>query len=887
MAIELSAANDDLNSLWQHANGLAADGDLAEAIAVYQQIAMAQPQLVQVWINLGSVLSRTGQSAEAVRCLQEAVQLDPFDAAARLSLGDALQAAGRANDAVMQYREATRIDAERQPAWERLGAALLRQGQVAEAERCLLQAHALDPTEAECNFHLGNFYGEREDHDRAVSYLQAAYEAPPDPAVANNLGQTLYHLARYEEALPILEACVRAKPDYALAWNTYGGALNACGRHDEAGQAFARAVEAAPEFLAARQNLARTRAGQKDLAGARQIYEELIGLAPDDASIRIDYARVLLSFGLSEDAAQVLQTALERDPRSVGGWLTLAGIREQQSRWREQLDAAMRTLELDMEVAAGHILAATALLRLGQDELAEERLRAATQLAGDNPDLLDATAGVYETMKLGNAAIALFRRSLALRPDGAIAQARLFDLTMSVCDWSQYDALSQQRMAQLQADVEDPQRPLSLDVFNLQALPISYELTARAARKAARQIAVAARNGGDTAPFVHTRPARDRIRLGYALAYTWVHSLPLVLQELVARHDRDRFELFGYSIRPCNCGEFSRRYRASFDHFRDVPEAAPHSAAQAIHRDEIDLLIDTTGLTSINCMSISSFRPAPVQLHAFGYSITTGADYIDYLISDRTYIPPEAEALGPEKLLYLPHSFMPSWRPPMADDRPSRADCGLPDDAVVFCNFNHPCKFEPSIFDSWMRILAQVPDSVMWFAGWFHDTAAHLRAEAERRGIAGSRLLFAEIATPDTHVARLQLADVALDNRYHGGGVTTVDALWAGVPVLTVLGDTPAARLGATLVQAAGMPELQLPDLAAYEARAVELARDPATLAQLKQKLIGQRDSCPLFDPDGYARHMDAGLAAAWQNHCDGQPPRRIDVADDGQIRFG
>jgi len=887
MAIEQSAANDDLDSLWQYANALVEGGAFAEAVEVYRQIANAQPQLVQVWINLGLAQHQAGCSDDGLASLQQAVALDPLNATARLNLGDVLQALDRRDDAVRHYREATRSDPELEPAWERLGAALLQQGGSDEGERCLLRAHALAPDEPEANFHLGSLYSERGEPARAVGFLEAAYAARPAPEVANNLAQVLYRLARYEDALPVLERCLERCPDYALAWNTYGGALNGCGRHAEASDAFAQAVRAAPGFLAARQNLARSRASLKDLAGARRIYEELIALAPDDASIRTDYARVLTNFGALDDAAEVQEVALQRDPHTLNGWLTLAGIREQQGRWREQLDAAMRALELDMQAPAGHVVAATALLRLGQIELAEERLKVATGLADNQPDMLDAIAGVYESMKLGNAAIALFRRSLALRPEGAIAQARLFDLTMSVCDWSEYDALARQRIDRLQADVGDPGRAMSLDVFNLQALPVDYALTARAAAKAARQIAAEAHYGVEAAPFVHARPAQRRIRLGYALAYTWVHSLPLVLKELIARHDRDRFELYGYSIRLCDGGEFSRSYRDSFDHFRDLPAAAPHNAAAMIHDDEIDLLVDTTGLTSINCMPISSFRPAPVQLHAFGYSITTGADYIDYLITDRTYIPPEWEALGPEKLIYLPHSFMPSWRPPPGDETPTRSACGLPEDGIVFCNFNHPCKFEPSVFDSWMRILAQVPDSVMWFGSWLRDTADNLRAEAARRGIAGERLVFADIATPQAHLARLRLADIALDNRYHGGGVTTVDALWAGVPVLTVLGDTPASRLGATLVQAAGVSELQLADLAAYERQAVALARDPAALAAQKARLEAQREACPLFDPDGYARHMDTALAAAWQNHCDGRPPRRIEVGADDGVRFG
>ena len=220
-------------------------------------------------------------------------------------------------------------------------------------------------------------------------------------------------------------------------------------------------------------------------------------------------------------------------------------------------------------------------------------------------------------MRQHQAATDLFRRVLELRPDDSHAASRLLDIALSVCDWRQYEAFQTALMARIENDL-DAGRPLSVDVFNLQALPLSYELIAKAAKSRAQSIAGTAHGpaklkackpksrcpGGE-------RSGGRRIRLGYALAYTHEHSLPLVLRELVTGHDRSRFEVFGYSIQRCAGTEFSLSYRAAFDHFSDVAEAGPRAAAARIGDDGLDILVDVTGLTSKNCMALMSFRPAP------------------------------------------------------------------------------------------------------------------------------------------------------------------------------------------------------------------------------------------------------------------------------------
>lgn len=354
--------------------------------------------------------------------------------------------------------------------------------------------------------------------------------------------------------------------------------------------------------------------------------------------------------------------------------------------------------------------------------------------------------------------------------------------------------------------------------------------------------------------------------------------MPLVMREVALAHDRTEFDVFGYCTQQCNGSPFSRSFRAAFDRFVDVPKSSPHTAAEMIHCDGIDILVDVTGHTPGSCLPIMSLRPAPVQVHAIGYGLTTGADYIDYLITDRNFQPPEWRQYCSEKLVYLPDIFLPAVRQYPSESTLTRSDLGLPENAVVFINFNDPYKFGPSMFSVWMRILKRVPDSVLWLGDWSENATANLRAAAASDGVDPGRLIFAGIVKHDAHVARLTLADLALDNEYHGGGVNTADALSAGAPLITVSGNTPAALLGATLSTAASVTDLIASDLAQYEELAVAVALDKERLTALREKLSNGREHAPLFDLDRHRRHLEEGFKMIWRHYRQGAAPKDITV---------
>lgn len=372
---------------------------------------------------------------------------------------------------------------------------------------------------------------------------------------------------------------------------------------------------------------------------------------------------------------------------------------------------------------------------------------------------------------------------------------------------------------------------------------------------------------------------RDRdagpIRLGYLSNDFHDHATARLIVEMLEAHDHKRFETRAYSYGADDGKEMRPRLMRAFDHFTDIGALTDPQAAQAIHRDGVDILIDLKGFTRNTRTSILALRPAPVQVNFLGYPGTFGPGLCDYIITD-AYCTPAASADDyDESFAYLPHCYQPHGRRDLLAVAPSRAALGLPDVGFVFCCFNQAYKFTPEVFQNWLRLLAAVPGSVLWLLA--SDTAeGNLRNAALEYGVAGSRLVFAPDCPQAEHLARLQQADLVLDTAPYGAHTTASDALWAGVPVVTQPGATFASRVAGSLLSAVGMPELIAADDAGYFDLALALASDPAAFARIKAKLSQNRLKEPLFDVDAYTRAIETLFTSMWRRFSDGLPPAGI-----------
>lgn len=379
--------------------------------------------------------------------------------------------------------------------------------------------------------------------------------------------------------------------------------------------------------------------------------------------------------------------------------------------------------------------------------------------------------------------------------------------------------------------------------------------------------------------FHFKKSLKPKLRVGYLSTDFHRHATAYLIAELFELHDRARVEVCAYSYGPDDGSAIRRRLVGACDRFVEIAGASFEDAARCIYRDEIDILIDLKGYTRATRTEILALKPAPIQVSYLGYPGTMGADFIDYIITDRFISPPDQEPFFSEKFVYLPDCYQVNDRQrKIAEQTPTRTESGLPEDGVVFCCFNNTYKITPAVFDIWMRVLKGIPGSVLWLLEANGGSVVNLRREAKKRGVHPERLVFTPRMSMEKHLARFRIADLFLDTFPYNAHTTASDALWAGLPVLTCAGETFASRVAGSLLTAIGLPELITTSLADYEALALRLARSPARLAGLRKRLQKNRLTAPLFDSPRFTRHIESAYQMMWEVYLKGEAPHRMDV---------
>lgn len=557
-------------------------------------------------------------------------------------------------------------------------------------------------------------------------------------------------------------------------------------------------------------------------------------------------ARARYQNGDLEAAATQYKQALELEPRIPDAWADLGFIRYQLQRYAEAEEALNTALTLK----PGHPQAMNNLANLYQrtNRLAEAEALCRT-LTAAHPDYLNAWMNLGTTLReLGRDAESAeaYRRALALKPDHAPALAELLYRLRTLCDWGECEDLQTRLTQAIHGGNSAP--PFATALFTDAE---TQHLNARAWSAA-------------NYPKVQERPsmhANERIRIGYLSSDFYDHATAYLISELFEHHDRTQFEIFAYSAgKPKDCPERSR-ITAAADQFRDIYNISDRDAADLIRADSIDILVDLKGYTKHHRMGVMALKPVPVQMHYLGYPSTTGAPFIDYFISDNICTPENTENHFSERLIRLPHSYQINDRKRPLPAPTPRAAQGLPETGFVFAAFNAPYKITPEIFAAWMRLLNATESSVLWLMD-SHATE-NLTREASAHGIASERLVFAKQTNLAEHLSRYHHADLFLDTAPVSGHTTASDALWCGVPVVALLGETFAGRVAASLLHAVELPQLVTESLDAYEALALSLAHDSEKRDALKHHLTENRMRFPLFDSEATTRALEAAYLHA------------------------
>jgi protein O-GlcNAc transferase len=730
-------------------------------------------------------------------------------------------------------------------------------------------------------------------------------------------------------ALVLIGRSLGLAPDVPLGHFYRAMVLSGLGRGEEAIAAYRKTLELDPAFVEAHYNLGRLLLQANRQAAALEAFTRALSLRPELTEAACARAVVLSQLNRRSEALAVLDAVLAKQRDFIPALAMRSDLLSELGRHREALEEAGRALALDPNQAAAEVSRCTALIALGRLTEAQAAVERALKLEPDSARALALRAVLHrEAGRLGPS-LADCDRAVALAPGDAVMHGNRGDTLLSLGEYARaLDALNraiafnpllaksfasralvlrhQQRFEEALADCE---RALQLDPslgrvagerFLLAGLLCDWRqrdawrddledrvragqcvapwVIATAIDNPALQLTAARRLSGPALAARPETPAHRRLRLAYLSPDFHEHPTAHLMVELIERHDRARLECFGICLHDGPGSAIRQRIGQAFEHFVAAGSRSDAEIAEFMRQNEIDIAVDLAGHAGGARPGIFQARPAPLAVNFAGHPGTLGAEWADYILADAVVIPPGSEPHFSEQVVRLPHCYLPSDTRFALPPAPNRAEAGLPE-GFVFCSFNNNYKLTPQLFDIWMRLLREIEGSVLWLLAETPAARRHLLAEARTRGVAPERLVFAARRAREAYLARLPLADCFLDSLPCNAHTTAGDALWMGLPLVTCMGQSFAARVAGSMLQAVGLPELIAPDLAAYEALALELARSPQRLAALRARLAAKRTSCPLFDTARLARHIETAYETMWRRHLEGLPPAAFDVA--------
>ncbi len=598
---------------------------------------------------------------------------------------------------------------------------------------------------------------------------------------------------------------------------------------------------------------------------AERCYRDALGMANHDSRSWARLGELLLKLDRTDEALDYLKQAAEIDSESSSAWSNLSVAQLQTGARGEALRSVERALDLDPGNDAAQFNLVVVLKGLGQMERA---LRACDRALGRDPsqvDLMWTRASILHFT--GRFREALYQY-LEIQNSGQEkpVEGPILKCKLSLGDWVDYGALK----ARIQAAIEQGQSPVPPMVL--------LTLTDDAARQ---QQYMRRRSETKISPAEHpVREKDNRIRVAYLSADFREHPTSYLLAGTIETHDRARFEAIGLSLMPVDETAMCKRMQRAFDQFHDIGRLDDAEADRFIRTLKVDILVDLMGFTGFSRSKLVARKPAPINVNYLGFPATSGAAYMDYIIADRYVIPRTLRRYYDEAVVHLPDCFQANDdRRPRPNGSLTRNDIGLPADAIVFCAFNQLHKTAPEAFECWMKILTTVPNGVIWIYCRDRQAQDNIRQHARLSGITADRLFFAARTNYANHLGRLHLADIFLDAFPFNGGATASDALWSGLPIVTLSGRAFASRMAGSLLSAMGFPELIAEDWQQYEEIAVGLARSPETLQRLKAELHKAISSSPVFDTVRFTGNLERAYEEMMRRHQNGLAPGYIEVS--------
>nr|CAB3446600.1 unnamed protein product [Digitaria exilis] len=854
------------------ANAWKEKGDIDLAIRYYLTAIQLRPNFCDAWSNLASAYTRKGRLNEAAQCCRQALAINPRLVDAHSNLGNLMKAQGFIQERFsfgnagmlpsllfLKLQEAVKI----KPSF---ADAYLNQGNVYKVS--LLVVTKITCKRMQRELRSGRKF-------RSYTFL-----------VVQALGMSQDAIMCYQRAL-------QARPDYAMAYGNLATIYYEQGQLDMAIRCYNQAIVCDPQFVEAYNNMGNALKDAGRVEEAINCYRLCLVLQANHPQALTNLGNIYMEWNLISTAASFYKAAISVTSGLSSPLNNLAVIYKQQGNYADAITCYTEVLRIDPTAADALVNRGNTFKEIGR---VNEAIQDYVQAANIRPNMAEAHANLASAYKDSGhveTAIVSYKQALRLRPDFPEATCNLLHTLQCVCDWENRDAMFRDVEEIIKRQIKMSVLP-SVQPFHAIAYPIDPMLALEISRKYAAHCSLIASRFG-LAPFVHPPPVpvkaegkHCRLRVGYVSSDFGNHPLSHLMGSVFGMHDRDNIEVFCYALSQNDGTEWRQRIQSEAEHFVDVSAMTSDMIARLINQDKIQILINLNGYTKGARNEIFALQPAPIQVSYMGFPGTTGAAYIDYLVTDEFVSPSCYAHIYSEKLVHLPHCyFVNDYKQKNQDCLTpvcphKRSDYGLPEDKFIFACFNQLYKMDPEIFDTWCKILKRVPNSALWLLRFPAAGETRVRAHAAARGVRPDQIIFTDVAMKNEHIRRSQLADLFLDTPLCNAHTTGTDILWAGLPMITLPLEKMATRVAGSLCVATGLGvEMIVSSMKEYEDRAVELALNPAKLQALTDKLKEVRMTCPLFDTARWVRNLERAYYKMWNLYCSNRHPEPFKVEED------
>ncbi|XP_038698226.1 probable UDP-N-acetylglucosamine--peptide N-acetylglucosaminyltransferase SEC isoform X2 [Tripterygium wilfordii] len=762
------------------------------------------------------------------------------------------------------------------------------------AYSCYLEALRIQPTFAIAWSNLAGLFMESGDLNRALQYYKEAVKLRPIfPDAYLNLGNIYKALGRPQEAIMCYQRAVQMRPSSAMAFGNLASLYYEGGQLDLAILHYKQAIACDSRFLEAYNNLGNALKDVGKIDEAIQCYNQCLTLQPNHPQALTNLGNVYMEWNMVGAAASYYKATLAATTGLSAPFNNLAVIYKQQGNYADAISCYNEVLRIDPLAADGLVNRGNTYKEIGRvSEAIQDYIRAINA----RPSMAEAHANLasaYKDSGYVEAAMKSYKQALHLRPDFPEATCNLLHTLQCVCSWEDRDNMFSEVEGIIRRQINMSVLP-SVQPFHAIAYPIDPLLALEISRKYAAHCSIIASRFA-LSPFNHLAsvPVKqeggsERLRVGYVSSDFGNHPLSHLMGSVFGMHDRENVEVFCYALSPNDGTEWRQRIQSEAEHFIEVSAMSSDMIAKLINEDKIQILVNLNGYTKGARNEIFAMQPAPIQVSYMGFPGTTGATYIDYLVTDEFVSPIRLAHIYSEKLVHVPHCyFVNDYKQKNLDVldptyQQKRSDYGLPEDKFIFACFNQLYKMDPEIFNAWCNILKRVPNSALWLLRFPAAGEMRVRAYAAAQGVQPDQIIFTDVAMKREHIKRSALADLFLDTPLCNAHTTGTDVLWAGLPIVTLPLEKMATRVAGSLCLATGLgEEMIVSSIKEYEEKAVSLALNRPKLQALTNKLKAARMTCPLFDTARWVRNLERSYFKMWNLHCSGEKPQHFKVTED------